>query len=742
MLSLRSRLAPCFALTLAACSGATEPVTAPLATATASAVASTTAPVMTLPVPTRREEVVEELHGQRIVDPYRWLEDGDSADVAAWTKTQNEHTQKVLSAVPERAALRARIDALLRAGWVGAPAAVGSKKPGPKTRYFFRKQSPTQDQPVLYVREGGSERVLVDPNGLARDGTVALDYWVPSPKGRLVAYGTSSGGDEQSTLRVRDVSTGQDHGEADVIPRARYASVAWLPDETGFYYTRYPEPGSVPKGEEVYHRKVFFHTLGKPWRDDPEVFGAGRKMTDSPGVDLSPNGRWLVASVHMGWSRREAYLLDRSAKVKPGDKPVWVPLAVPTSDAVYDVSPQDDHLIVRTNDGAPTYQVFRVDPKKPERSAWKLLVPASQDVIQHVAVVGGDLFVTANRDAHSVVRQHAPDGKLRRELPLPMLGTVQGVSGEHDGAEAFFDFTSFTVPAQVHRVDVKKGSVELWAEVKPPVDPSEFLVEQRKVRSKDGKVDVPYFVVRKKSVAEDGKAPALLHAYGGFNISILPAWSAAKYVFLERGGVTVTANLRGGGEYGEAWHQAGMFEKKQNVFDDFYSVAEALVATKVTTSARLGILGGSNGGLLIGAAITQRPELFKAGVSLVPLLDMLRYHRFRIAKLWIPEYGSAENAKDFEWLRAYSPYHNVKPGVAHPAVLFATAEGDSRVDPLHARKMAALMQYEHGRAGIDRNVLLRVEEKAGHGAGKPVSKKVDEQLDVYSFLLSELGMLR
>lgn len=685
------------------------------------------------PIAARRVDVVDVLHGVRVADPYRWLEDGESDEVRAWSAAQTEHTRRTLDALPYRSALAARVADLLRIGTVEPPAVVGSKRG--KGRYFWRKQAPGEDQPVLYVREGhaGPDRVLIDPNRLSEDGTVSLDYWMPSFDGKLLAYGLSHGGDEESTLRVLDVDTGKDLPETEVITRARYASIAWLPDGSGFYYSRYPEKGKVPAGEERYHRRIYEHRLGRHPDEDPIVFGEGRAMTDMAAVDISPNGRWLVASVHMGWSRREAYLLDRQA----GARATWIPLAVPEKDAVYEVTAYDDWLLVRTNDGAPTYELWRVDPTKPARAHWRRLVPAGKDVLAGATRVGKTIVASYIRDAKSVLERFDEKGKPLGEIPLPTLGTVGSVQGEWDGHEVFFDFTSFAIPAQVHRIDLRTSERSVWAEVKAPIDPGEFVVEQLRATSKDG-TSIPMFVVHKKGLPRDGTAPTLLHGYGGFNISQMPLWSGSRYVLLERGGVAVTANLRGGGEYGEAWHRAGMLDKKQNVFDDVIAVAEHLVREKITSPDKLAILGGSNGGLLVGAAITQRPDLFRAGVALVPLFDMLRYHRFLIAKLWIPEYGSADDPEQFRWLHAYSPYHRVERGKRYPAMLISTAEGDARVDPLHARKMAAQLQWAS--ADPERPILLRIESKAGHGAGKPISKRVDEATDIYSFLFWQLGI--
>ncbi len=691
------------------------------------------------PAPTRREEVVETLHGVARPHPYRGLEDGESPEVRAWSAAQTERTEHLLAGRPGFDALRTRMAALLAVGTVEPPVVVGP--PGSPPRYFYRRQAPGQDQPVLYVRDGdGPDRPLLDPNALRRDGTMALDWWTPSWDGRLVAYGLSEGGSEDSTLRVLDVATGQDLGPTEEISRARYASVAWLPDGSGFFYSRYPEPGQVPAGEEHYHRRLHEHRLGRSPAADPVVFGEGRPLTDLPSIDISPGGRWLVVHVHMGWSRREVWLKDRHA----GPAAPWIPLAVPAADAVYEAVPGDDALLVRTNDGVPTYALFRVDPTRPARADWQLLLSAGADVLASAAAMGDDVLAVYIAGARSVVRRFTRDGAPLGEIALHTPGTVHGVTGRRDGREAFFDFTSFAVPARIHRVDLDTGAVTVWAEVAPPIDPGAFVVTQEHAVSRDG-TRIPFFVTHRRGLPRDGSAPAVLNGYGGFNLSQMPAWSGSRYAFLERGGVIVLANLRGGGEHGEAWHRAGMLDRKQNVFDDAIAVAEHLIATGVTSRERLAILGGSNGGLLVGAAVTQRPELFRAAVCIVPLLDMLRYHRFLIARLWVPEYGSADDPEQFAWLRAYSPYHHVVDGTAYPAILFTTAESDTRVAPLHARKMTARMQHAQAAPGAagggERPILLRIEDRAGHGAGKPISKRIDEAAYVYAFLFWQLGVV-
>lgn len=719
-----------FALVACGGSGRTEapPKAAPPPTVSAMSKAPPPAPAhKRLPVETRRDDVVDDLHGVAIADPYRWLEDGTSAEVEKWTADENAYTRRVLDAVPNRDGIHRRLEELLTIGVVGSPAV---RKGAHGTRYFHVRREGAENQPILYVRDGlhGADRPLVDPNGLAKDGTTALDWWSPSNDGKLLAYGLSQNGDEDSTLYVRDVATGKDL--ADRIAHTRYCSVAWLPDGSGFYYTRYPAKGTVPAGEENYHRTVFFHRLGDDTAKDASVFGEGRTMTDSPSVVISPGGRWLVARVHEGWDKSEVYLKDLHAK-----NGAWVPVATGIH-AVFDPDARDDALYVRTNDGAPRYRLFRVDPTKPAREHWKEIVPQGEDVLADFAVVGRDLVVTYLHDASSRLVRMTLDGKGAKEIPLPTLGSSAGATGFWNGDEAFFDFSSFAVPPTIHRIDLKTGKAEVWDAIKAPIDPDAFEVERLRAKSKDG-TEVPIFVVHKKGLVKDGKTPTVLNGYGGFDISLQPTFQRSTYLLLEHGGVFAVANLRGGGEFGEGWHKAGMLEHKQNVFDDAIAAAEALIADGYTDKEHLAVMGGSNGGLLVGALVTQRPDLFRAAVCSVPLLDMLRYQRFLIAKLWVPEYGSADDPEQFKWLYAYSPYHHVKEGTRYPAVLFTAAESDSRVDPLHARKMAAEMQWA---TSSDRPILLRIETKAGHGAGKPVTKVVEELTDVYSFLFAELGV--
>lgn len=672
---------------------------------------------------TRTNDVVDVLHGVKFVDPFRWLEDGASAETRKWVDEQNHFTQSVLGKFPGRKTVRAQLGKLLEIGSLGTPTPR-------KGKYFFTRREGTQNQPILYVRDGldGKERVLIDPNALAKDGTVALDWWFPSRDGSLIAFGLSKDGSEQSTLYVRDVGTGKDL--PDVIERARYSSVAWLPDNKGFYYTRYPKPGTVAKEQENYNRHVFFHHLGDDPAKDPKVFGEGRAPEDMLSVQISPDGRWLAVTAFQGWAKSEIYLRDNS---KPDSG--FFPL-VEKIKAVFKVIPRNDRLYVLTNHEAPRYRLYRVDPLKPARAGWTEVLPQGADKLEDVAVIGDYLIAETMHDAASRLQLLDRDGKKVDDFALPTLGTVSGLGGEWDGKEFFFSYQSFTIAPEVYRVDLATKKRSLWGKVEAGIDSAAYEVEQIKYRSKDG-TEVPMFLAHKKGITRNGKNPTLLYGYGGFNISLTPVFSPSRFLFLERGGVLAIPNLRGGGEYGEDWHRAGMLDKKQNTFDDFLAAAKWLIDHKYTSKDRLAIQGGSNGGLLVGAAVTQRPDLFKAVVCQVPLLDMLRYHKFLIARLWIPEYGSADDPEQFKWLAAYSPYQKVKDGTAYPAMLLTTAASDSRVDPLHARKMVALMQ----RASISAApILLRQETQAGHGAGKPRGLILDELTDVYSFLFGQLGM--
>jgi prolyl oligopeptidase len=689
--------------------------------------------------------VEDSVQGHKIIDPYRYLEDPTNPDTELYVERESSYTRSILDPLPGRDKINARLSQLLEIGTVGAP-----QMGGPY--YFYTRREGDQNQPILYVRAGVDgalnkpDRVLLDVNKLAADGTIALDWWYASEDGRYVAYGTSPSGSELSTLYVIETATGK--LLPDAIDRTRAASVAWKPDNSGFFYTRYPKKGDVPAGQEVYNRHVFYHALGTDPSRDPLIFGEGRDPESWPNISLSEDGRWLLIDEEQGWTKTEMFLKDLSADLSA--KTPTPPVEITTGkDFLYTADFFAGKLYITTNEGAPRYRVFVADAINPKRENWKEIIPQTDAVLQGASVTGGKLLAQYEHNATSQLMFFGLDGKKLADIPMPALGSVFSASGRYDRNEIFFGFQSFTVPPSIYRVDLNdlnhsnSASVKssMWARVDAPsIDPSAYDVEQVWYSSKDG-TKVPMFVVSKKGIEKNGKNPTLLTGYGGFNVSMTPDFRRGVYLWMEHGGVFAVANLRGGAEFGEDWHRAGMLEKKQNVFDDFIAAGEYLIAQKYTDRDHLAIQGGSNGGLLMGAMITQRPDLFRAVVCQVPLLDMLRYQNFQIAKLWVPEYGSAEDARQFDWLYAYSPYHHVKAGQEYPAILFMTGDTDTRVDPMHAKKMAALLQAEARNGDSqEKPILLRIETKAGHGAGKPVTKQIEESTDVYSFLFWQLGI--
>lgn len=675
--------------------------------------------------------VVDDYHGHKISDPYRWLEDAAAPQTQRFVEEQNTYTQRVLDSIAGKDKLRARLEQLLSVGRLDAPLPAGNY-------YFYEKREGQQNQGVVYVREGlnGKDRSLIDVNSLAPDGTIALDWWYPSQDGKYVAYGTSPNGSEISTLRVIVTATGKLLPEQ--IWRTRGASVAWLPDNSGFYYTRYPRPGDVPAGQEMYNRHVFLHKLGSTDNGDglkdPLIFGEGMDPTFWPQPGLSDDGQWLAINVSEGWTKSEIYLKHLS---DPASKFVQV---TGGKDFLYSSQIFEGQLYMTTNEDAPRYRVFKVACANPQRSNWKEVIPQSEGVIDNTAyIVGRRLFVPYLRNASSALTVYDLDGKQITDVPMPTLGSFTGpLGGDWNSKEGFFAFHSYAQPATAYGVTLD-GKVSEFARVQSDIDSSRYVVKQVWFKSKDG-TSVPMFVVHKKGLKINGKTPTLLSGYGGFNLGRTPVFDRnAMLVLLDHGGIYADVQLRGGNEFGEEWHRAGMLDKKQNVFDDFISAAEYLIAQKYTDKDHLAIQGGSNGGLLMGAALTQRPDLFRAVVCQVPLLDMLRYQRFQIAKLWIPEYGSSDDPKQFDWLYAYSPYQHVKKGSLYPAILFMTADTDTRVDPMHAKKMTALLQAQAAN-GSDRPILLRVDTKAGHGIGKPIGKILEDDVDIWSFVFWQLGI--
>jgi prolyl oligopeptidase len=673
-------------------------------------------------------DVVEVLHGTEVHDPYRWLEDGGSAETSAWVAAQNARTRAVLDGLPARPGLHRRLLALLQVGVVGAPAVSGE-------RVFTLDRVGDQDQFVLVVRSAtdvdAPARTVVDPHAMADDHAASIDWFSPSPDGRLVAYGVSEGGSEHGTLRIVDVDTG-DH-RPDVIAHIRHASVSWLPDASAFAYTRLPDPATVAAGDEGYWETVWWHRLGDDPAADEKLLGDGLDKTALPATAISPDGRWLVFHVSYMPTRTDVVLLDRETGTRT--------VVVEGEEATTWFQVVGDRLYGVTNLDAPRGRVVTVPVTAPQVGNWVTVVPEGSAVIEAAVVAGPSLLVSSAEHAVSRLQRYGIDGSGGEEIPLPELGSVGALDADPAAERAFFTFTSFARPSGLWRWAPGTG-VEPWTRFPSPVDSGDFAVDQVFYRSTDG-VEVPMFLVRAAGTVPSPDTPTLLTAYGGFAISNTPGYSAATVVFCEAGGVWAVAGIRGGGEYGEDWHRAGMLADKQQCFDDFYAAADWLVAEGRTSRDRLAIRGGSNGGLLVGAALTQRPDLCRAAVCSVPLLDMLRYHRFLIGALWIPEYGDPDDPEQFAVIAAYSPYQHVLDGTSYPATLITTAESDSRVDPLHARKFAARLQAAAAPAATDgdeRPILVRIESRAGHGVGKPAWKQADEGADTWAFVLWQLGV--
>jgi prolyl oligopeptidase len=674
--------------------------------------------------PTRIQDVVENLHGTEVHDPYRWLEDAGSPEVQAWMKDQDGFTRQHLGSLAGREHLAERLRQVLYADSASVPSRHGS-------RLFFTRRRADQEKAVLYWREaaGGPEHALIDPNLLSDDGSVSLGDWRPSRDGKVLAYALSANNADEATLHVMDVGTGREH-DVDRIEGAKYASPSWTPRGDGFYYTWLPTDPSIPVAERPGYAEIRFHALGTDPAADPVI----RARTGDPEQfvwpSVSRDGHWLF-SVKSTFSRDELSFRDLRREGSP-----WQVL-VEGVEAQYSVEAWEDRFYLTTNDGASRWRVLRADPADPDRRHWAEIVPeADGAVLQDASVVGGRLALSYLADAASEIELRTLDGQLVRRVPLPGIGSSGGIAGNPDEDEAYFAFDSFTTPPEIYRTSIASGKTDRWFKRQVPVDPGPYAVEQVFYSSRDG-TRVPMFLVHRKDLPRDGTTPFLLYGYGGFSVNMQSSFAGTLYPWLEAGGGFALPNLRGGAEYGEDWHRAGRLGNKQNVFDDFIAAAEHLVAEGYTRPERLAIQGGSNGGLLMGAALIQRPDLFRAVICQVPLLDMVRYHLFGSGRTWVSEYGSAERAEDFKWLYAYSPYHHVRAGTAYPAVLFGSSDSDDRVDPLHARKMAAALQAA---SPGDRPVLLRIEANAGHAGADLVRSTVEEYTDDYAFLFDQLGV--
>ncbi|MFG0257567.1 MAG: prolyl oligopeptidase family protein [Phycisphaerales bacterium JB043] len=672
-----------------------------------------------------RVDHYDEYHGTSVHDPYRWLEDPDSAPTREWIDAENEVTQAYLSSIPEREIIRERLTGLWNYERYGMPSKWGD-------RYFYSYNSGLQNQSVVMVADslGGDERQLLDPNSLSEDGTVSLGGWSISDDGRYFAYATSDGGSDWRTWHVRDVTTGEDL--PDEIEWSKFSGASWAKDNSGFFYSRYDAP---TEGEELeganYNQKLYFHRLGTGQSEDELVYARPDEPEWGFGGSVTEDGDYLIISVWQGTApENRVFYKDL---VNGGD----VVELLPDRDASYNfVGNIGPVLYFQTDLDAPLSKLIAIHTDHPERENWKTIIPEKEETLQGISHVGGHFVASYLKDAQTQVHVYKPDGQFVRNVELPGIGTAFGFGGKADSSETFYSFTSYLYPPTIFRYDVLTGESTMYRTPDIDFDPDQYTTEQVFYSSKDG-TRVPMFLTYKKGLERDGQNPTLLYGYGGFNISMRPGFNVANLPWLELGGVYAVANLRGGGEYGEEWHEAGMLHNKQNVFDDFIAAAEYLISEGYTTSPKLAIQGGSNGGLLVGAAMTQRPELFGAALPAVGVMDMLRFNKFTIGWAWESDYGSPEDPEDFEVLRAYSPYHNLEEGVRYPSTMVTTADHDDRVVPAHSFKFAAQLQHAHSG---DNPVLIRIETRAGHGAGTPISKRIEQATDRYGFLIRELGI--
>ncbi len=676
--------------------------------------------------PATRDDNVDTLHGTPVADPYRWLEQGDSTETQQWIAAQNVLTSEYLNSVAQRDQLRQRLTELWNYEKYSVPFRRGE-------RYFFTRNDGLQNQSVLYWLDhlDGEPHLLLDPNTLRDDGTVALIGFAVSDDGQLLAYGLSSAGSDWMEWRVREVDTG--HDREDVLHWVKFSDASWTPDNAGFFYSRYDAPaeGAAYKGAN-YYQKLFYHRVGTPQAEDVLIHHSPEHKDWGFGGQVTDDGRYLVISVWQG-TRRENGVLWKDLE----DPHAAVQTLLIDFDASYEFIGNDGTRLFFSTDGdAPLGRVIAIDVNQPDREHWQEIIAEASDTLQHVSLVNNQLIAAYLHDAHSAVQIFDLAGQRVRSLALPGIGTVGGFSGRQNDQETFYAFTNFTTPGTVYRYDLETGDSTIFRTPELLFDPAEYETQQVFYGSKDG-TRVPMFITHKRGVVLDGNNPTFLYGYGGFGIPLTPAFSVANLVWMEMGGVYVQANLRGGGEYGKAWHEAGTKLHKQNVFDDFIAAGEWLLAHNYTRSERLAIGGGSNGGLLVGACLTQRPELWGACWAAVGVLDMLRFHTFTIGWAWTSDYGSPDDPDEFQALLRYSPYHNIKPGTAYPATLITTGDHDDRVFPAHSFKFAAALQAaQAGPAPI----LARIETRAGHGAGKPTAKVIEETADRWAFFVRALGM--
>ncbi|MET3876815.1 prolyl oligopeptidase family serine peptidase [Chitinophaga sp. OAE865] len=672
----------------------------------------------------KKVDTVDNYHGTPVADPYRWLEDDHSAETKAWVDAQNKVTENYLSNIPFRKEIRKRLEELWNYPKNGAPTKHGRY-------YYFFKNDGLQNQSILYrsATLGGTPEVFLDPNKLSAAGTTALGSMSFSKDGKYFAYLLSKAGSDWQEGFVMDVETGQPL--ADKLEWVKFSGLSWKGN--GFYYSRYDKPDEQSKlSKKNEFQKVYYHRLGDPQEKDELIYVDKEHPLRNAGVDVTEDERFLILATTEGTSGRELWFRDLQ---NPAQKEFSL-LVKGFANEPEVIDNDGDKLLVRTNHNAPNYKIVLIDPANPAEANWKVIVPEKKEALQGVGLAGGKLFLSYLKDASTRVYQYDYKGRLEHEVKLPGLGTAGGFGGKKEDKEFFYTYTSFITPPEVYKYDIATGVSTLYNKAEVKFNPAQYETRQVFFRSADGE-SVPVFLSYKKGIRLNGNNPVLLYGYGGFNIAVTPSFSVSNLYFMEQGGIYAVVSLRGGSEYGEAWHKAGMMEKKQNVFNDFIGAAEYLVKAKYTNPGKIAIRGGSNGGLLVGACMTQRPELFKVALPAVGVMDMLRYQKFTIGWAWAVEYGSSDNAEQFKYLLKYSPLHNLKPGTAYPATLITTADHDDRVVPAHSFKFAATLQADN--AGPN-PTLIRIETQAGHGAGKPTSKMIDEAADIWAFTMYNLGM--
>ncbi len=679
---------------------------------------------------TRTDDQIDILHGVSVPDPYRWLEDANAPETAQWVEVQNQVTFDYLRTIPEREVIQKRLTQLWDYEKFSLPYKEGE-------RYFFSKNDGLQNQFVLYVSDGfnATPRVLLDPNTLSSDGTVALSGTAVSEDGKYLAYGIATAGSDWQEWRVRDVATGNDL--SDHLKWIKFSGASWTKDGKGFFYSRYaePQPGQALQ-EANYYRKLYYHRLGDPQDKDTLIYERPDQKEWGINGSVTEDGKYLILYISQGTDRKNRIFVKDISAGPTSDSPVveWLDKA----DASYSVIDNDSSTFyVSTDKNASRKRIVAIDLAKPQPENWREVIPEAPETLLGASLFGNTLVCNYLKDAHTQIRLFDLSGKHLRDVELPGLGSAGGFWGKRTDTETFYSFSSYTTPATIYRYDLATGRSTIYKQAKVAFDSAEFETQQVFFNSKDG-TRVPMFITHKKSIKLDGENPVYLYGYGGFNSSMTPGFSVSALTWMEMGGMYVVVNLRGGGEYGQEWHEAGKKGNKQNVFDDFVAAAQWLVENKYTNPKKLAIAGGSNGGLLVGACMTQRPDLFGACLPAVGVMDMLRFHKFTIGWAWTSDYGSPDNPEEFKTLLAYSPYHNLKPGTCYPATLVTTSDHDDRVVPAHSFKFAARLQACQAPDGPP--VLIRIETRAGHGAGKPTAKIIEEVSDIYGFLVKSLDM--